>query len=545
MEQNWYKTGVFYELYIKGFYDHNRDGKGDIPGLIQKLDYLQELGVDCVWLMPIYPTPARDDGYDIMDYYSVNPIYGDLEDFKHLTEQAHKRGIRIITDMVLNHTSDQHPWFQDAKTGPQSPYFDYYVWSETPEKYQDARIIFIDSEVSNWTYCQENGLYYWHRFFHHQPDLNFENPKVREEMKKIMKFWLDLGIDGFRMDAVPYLFEKDGTNCENLPETHVYLKELRAFIDEKYPGRILLAEANQWPEDLLPYFGDGDEFHMAFNFPLMPRLFMAISQEHHGPIIDIMKRLPEIPENCQWCMFLRNHDEMTLEMVTDNERDYLFDAYAEDRQMRLNQGIRRRLAPLLDNDRRKNELLNAILMTLPGTPIIYYGDEIGMGDNIYLGDRNGVRTPMQWNENRNAGFSDAKPSQLYAPVITDPIYNYNSVNVDEERMNKASLFNWLKRLISIRKKHPIFGLGKIRFLYPENHKVLVYLLESEDTRVLCVFNLARSAQPVELDLSELNGLTPVEILGDTVFPDIGELPYFLTPGPYGYFIFELTDFHNK
>lgn len=535
----WYKSGVIYELYVKGFRDSNGNGRGDIRGVIEKLDYLQRLGISCIWLLPIYPSPGRDDGYDIMDYYQIHPDYGTLDDFRTLIEEAHGRNIRVMTDLVVNHTSDAHPWFVDAKRGPDSPYFDYYVWSEHPEKYRDARIIFTDSEVSNWTFCKENGLYYWHRFFHHQPDLNFDNPAVRDEMKKIMRYWLDFGLDGFRVDAVPYLFEREGTSCENLEETHEYIREIRAIVDAEYPGRVLLAEANQWPEDLLPYFGDGDEFHMAFNFPLMPRLFMALKQEHHGPVIDIMKRLPAIPDNCQWAIFLRNHDEMTLEMVTDEERDYMFNAYAEDPQMRLNLGIRRRLAPLLGNDRRKIELLYAILLTLPGAPVIYYGDEIGMGDNIYLGDRNGVRTPMHWNENRNAGFSETKPSRLYAPVITDPVYNYNSVNVEEEENNPVSLLNWLKRFIAMRREHPVFGQAALDFLYPENKRVLVYHLERDDDSMLCVFNLSGSSQPVEIDLSRFEGCYPVDLLGGTRFPGIGSLPYFLTPNPYGYYIFRL------
>ncbi|MBN1534089.1 MAG: maltose alpha-D-glucosyltransferase [Spirochaetes bacterium] len=537
----WYKTAVIYELYVRGFQDSNRDGRGDFRGLISRLDYLVSLGINCIWLMPIYPTPGKDDGYDIMDYYGVNSEYGTLEDFRSLIHEAHSRGLRIIGELVLNHTSDQHRWFQEAKKGPDSPYFDYYVWSDNPEKYSAATIIFSDLETSNWSYCKENGYYYWHRFFHHQPDLNYDNPQVRQEMIRVVRFWMDLGLDGFRVDAVPYLYEREGTNCENLPETHAFIKEIRAVLDSDYPGAILLAEANQWPEDLVKYFGDGDEFHMAFNFPLMPRLFMSLQLEHHGPIIDIMKRLPTIPESCQWAMFLRNHDEMTLEMVTDEERDYMFNAYAEDRQMRLNRGIRRRLAPLLGNDRRKIELLHAILLTLPGTPVLYYGDEIGMGDNIYLGDRNGVRTPMHWNDNKNAGFSEAQPSRLYAPVITDPVYNFHSVNVEEDRNNRNSLFSWLRNLICIRRNFPIFGAGTIEFLYPDNKRVLVYLIRHEEMRMLCVFNLSPSAQPVEIDLSFLGNCIPIEIVGGTIFPAIGELPYLLTPNGYGYYIFHLFE----
>jgi len=537
----WYKTAVIYELYVRGFQDSNKDGKGDFRGLISRLDYLVDLGIDCIWLMPIYPSPGRDDGYDIMDYYEVTREYGTLEDFRNLLYEAHNRGLKLIGELVLNHTSDQHQWFQEAKKGPDSPYFDYYDWSDNPDKYKEARVIFSDHETSNWTYCKENGLYYWHRFFHHQPDLNYDNPKVREEMVRVIRFWLDMGLDGFRVDAAPYLYERDGTNCENLPETHQFIKKIRKILNQDYPGAVLLAEANQWPEDLVQYFGNGDEFHMAFNFPLMPRLFMSLKQEHHGPIVDIMIRLPAIPESCQWVMFLRNHDEMTLEMVTDEERDYMFHAYAEEKQMRINKGIRRRLAPLLGNDRKKMELLYAILLTLPGTPVLYYGDEIGMGDNIYLGDRNGVRTPMHWNDNKNAGFSETQPSRLYAPVITDPVYNYNSINVEEDKNNKNSLFNWLKNFIHIRKTFPIFGTGSIEFLYPDNKKILVYLIKHDAMKMLCVFNLAPSAQPVEIDLKFLKDLTPIDILGGTIFPAIGELPYLLTPNGYGYYIFHLME----
>ncbi len=537
----WYKNAVIYELYVRGFQDSNRDGKGDFRGLIARLDHLVDLGIDCIWLMPMYPSPGKDDGYDIMDYYGINPDFGTLDDFRIFLREAHDRNLKVIGELVLNHTSDQHQWFQSAMRGPGSPYFDYYVWSETPDKYGDAPVIFSDLETSNWSYCRENGLYFWHRFFHHQPDLNYENPAVRDEMTRVIRFWLDMGLDGFRVDAVPYLYERENTRCENLPETHAFIREIRSMIDRDYPDAILLAEANQWPEDLVEYFGSGDEFHVAFNFPLMPRLFMALRQEHHGPIVDIMKRLPEIPGTCQWAMFLRNHDEMTLEMVTDEERDYMFSAYAEDRQMRINKGIRRRLAPLLDNDRRKVEMLYAVLLTLPGTPVIYYGDEIGMGDNIYLGDRNGVRTPMQWNDNKNAGFSDAQPSRLYAPVITDPVYNYNSVNVEEEINNKNSLFNWLKNFIHIRKTFSVFGTGTIEFIYPDNKKILVYLIRRDDMKVLCVFNLASSAQPVEIDLRFLHNCIPVDIIGGTIFPAIGELPYLLTPNAYGYYIFQLTE----
>ncbi|MBN2545860.1 MAG: maltose alpha-D-glucosyltransferase, partial [Spirochaetes bacterium] len=532
----WFKNAIFYELYIRGFMDSNKDGHGDINGIILKLDYLKELGIDCIWLLPMYPTPSRDDGYDIMDYENINPQYGTLNDFKKLVKEAHKREIRILSDLVLNHTSDKHPWFIEAKKGPKSPYFDYYVWSKTVHKYKEARIIFIDSEVSNWTFCEENGYYYWHRFFYHQPDLNFDNPKVQEEMVNIIKFWLDLGLDGLRVDAVPYLFEREGTNCENLPETHEYIKKLRKFIDENYNDKILLAEANQWPEDLKAYFGEGDEFHMAFNFPLMPRIFMSIKQEHHGPIVDIMKRLPEIPETCQWATFLRNHDELTLEMCTDQERDYMYKEFAHDKQMKINKGIRRRLAPLMENDYRKIHLMNALLLSLPGTPVIYYGDEIGMGDNIYLGDRNGVRTPMHWDQNKNAGFSDAKPSQIYAPIIIDPEYNYNSINVEAQRTNPNSIFNFMKKLIKTWKKFKAFGNGNMVFIYPENKKILVFLREYNGEILLCTFNLSGTSQPAEINLSNYNGYTPVEIFNDIRFPKIGELPYLLTFFPYGFFV---------
>lgn len=520
MIDNWYKNAVIYELSVKGFKDSTIDGKGDIQGLILKLDYLHNLGVDCIWLLPIYPSPGIDDGYDISDYCSVEPSYGTIDDFKELIAESHLRGIRIISELVLNHTSDQHPWFVEARKGSGSPYHDYYVWSDTYRKYQDARIIFTDTERSNWTWCDDCGKYYWHRFFSSQPDLNFDNEKVREEMKRVFRFWFDLGLDGFRVDAVPYLFEREGTDCENLPETHQYIKDLRKIIDEEYPGRILLAEANQWPADLVKYFGEGDEFHMAFNFPLMPRIFMAFRQENSEPIINIIKQIPEIPENCQWAIFLRNHDELTLEMCTDQERDEMYCAYAEDKRMKLNKGIRRRLNPLLKNDRKRIELAYALLFTLPGTPVIYYGDEIGMGDNIYLGDRNGVRTPMQWNDNRNAGFSDSKPSMLYSPVIIDPEYNYNAVNVDAQINSQFSLLNYIKRFIAKRKKHPVFGTGQIKFVDVNNNKILAFLRTGDDDIALCVFNLSTKAEAVKLDLAEYCGMIPVELLGGSEFPRI-------------------------
>jgi len=539
MSESWYMDSVVYELYLKGFKDTSLDGKGDLNGAREKLGYLSDLGIDCIWLLPIYPSPGLDDGYDISDFMDINPDYGTLKDFVIFIDEAHRLGIKVIGELVLNHTSDRHPWFIDAVKGESSPYHDYYVWSKDASKFAGARVIFSDYEKTNWEYSFECGKYYWHRFFKHQPDLNYDNPMVRDEMKNVMKFWFELGVDGFRVDAVPYLFEREETTCENLPETHEYIKELRKFIDEYYPGRVLLAEANQWPEDLVSYFGSGDEFHMAFNFPLMPRIFMALKQEHHGPIVDIINRTAGIPQGCQWMIFLRNHDELTLEMVTDEERDYMYKMYASDRQMILNSGIRRRLMPLLSNDRRKYEIVNALLFTLPGTPVLYYGDEIGMGDNIYLGDRNGVRTPMQWNEDRNAGFSMCNPSRLYAPVITDPEYNYHSINVESQINNPFSCLNFMKRLIAMRKKYGIFGRGGIHFLYPENKKVLAYFRVGDGKDILCIFNLSGSSQPAELDLKEYSGCFPVEIMGDTRFPMIGELPYFITLGPYGFYLFHI------
>jgi maltose alpha-D-glucosyltransferase/alpha-amylase len=535
---DWYKDAVFYELHVRAFQDSDGDGNGDFRGLIERLDYLKELGVDCLWLLPFFASPGRDDGYDVADYMTVHPSYGSLGDVVAFIEAAHARGLKVMTDLVLNHTSDQHAWFQAARQ-PDSPLRDFYVWSDTDQKYQDARIIFTDTERSNWTWDPVAGAYYWHRFFSHQPDLNYDNPEVLTEMLKVIKFWLDLGIDGFRADAVPYLIEREGTNCENLPETHDILKTVRAYIDEFYPGRVLLAEANQWPADVRPYFGDGDEFHMAFNFPIMPRIFMALRQEDHGPIVDIVKQTPEIPEGCQWAIFLRNHDELTLEMVTDEERDYMYREYASDPRMKINVGIRRRLAPLMDNGRRRIELLNSLLLTLPGSPIIYYGDEIGMGDNIYLGDRNGVRTPMQWTGDRNASFSRADAPRLYSPLINDVVYGYQAVNVEAQERLPSSLLNWMKRLIKIRKQYKVFGRGDITFLYPSNHKVLAYVRRYENEMVLIVNNLSRFVQPVELDMRGLNGLRPVEMIGNTPFPPIGELPYFLTLGPHGFYWFRL------
>ena len=536
--EDWYRDAVFYELHVRAFQDSNGDGSGDFKGLTRRLDYLESLGVDCLWLLPFYESPGKDDGYDVADFCAVHSSYGTLDDFKLFLDEAHRRNLRVMIDLVMNHTSDEHRWFQEARK-PGSPYRDYYVWSDSDQKYPDARIIFTDTERSNWTWDPEAGAYYWHRFFSHQPDLNYDNPKVLEEMFEVMRFWLELGVDGFRVDAVPYLIERDDTTCENLPETHAILKKMRSWVDEHFPGRILLAEANQWPDDVLPYFGDGDEFHMAFNFPVMPRIFMALRQEDHGPIVDIVKRTPDIPEGCQWAIFLRNHDELTLEMVTHEERDYMYRAYARDPRMKINIGIRRRLAPLLDNGRRQIELLNSLLLTLPGSPIIYYGDEIGMGDNIYLGDRNGVRTPMQWSIDRNAGFSKADAAQIYSPVISDPVYGYQAVNVEAQERTWTSLLEWMKRIISVRKKYLELGRGDLKFLYPENHAVLAYVRSYEGRNLLIVNNLSRNVQPVELDLREYAGLRPVEMLGEIGFPLIGDLPYFLTMAPHGFFWFRL------
>jgi maltose alpha-D-glucosyltransferase/alpha-amylase len=536
---DWYKDAIIYELHVKAFFDSNGDGYGDFQGLTQKLDYLQDLGINCIWLLPFFESPLRDDGYDIADHYTVHHNYGTVADFKAFMKAAHKRGIRVLADLVLNHTSDRHAWFQTARATTDPKLRNYYVWSDDPNKYSGARIIFTDTEHSNWTYDDTAGQYYWHRFFSHQPDLNFDNPTVRREMIRIMKFWLDTGLDGFRCDAVPYLFEREGTNCENLPETHAYLKQVRRYLDDHYPDKILLAEANQWPEDLLPYFGDGDEFHMAFNFPLMPRIFMAIRREERRPIIDIINRLPEIPPQCQWGIFLRNHDELTLEMVTDEERDYMYYEYARDPRMKINIGIRRRLAPLMDNGRRQIELLNGLLLSLPGTPIIYYGDEIGMGDNIYLGDRDGVRTPMQWTLDRNAGFSRADPARLYSAPIMDPVYGYQAINVEAQQRTLTSLFHWMKRLIRVRQQYPVFGRGDITFLDPTNQKVLAYVRHHEGQYILCVNNLSRFSQPCELDLHAYNGAVPVELIGGVRFPPIGELPYFVTLGPHSFYWFRL------
>jgi maltose alpha-D-glucosyltransferase/alpha-amylase len=540
MNDFWYKDGVIYQTHVRAFFDSNDDGIGDFQGLTQKLDYLQDLGVNILWLLPFYPSPLRDDGYDIGDYTAVNPSYGTIGDFKVFLKEAHRRGLKVVTELVVNHTSDQHAWFQKSRRAkPGTPWRDFYVWSDTPDKYRDARIIFKDFETSNWTWDPVAKAYYWHRFFSHQPDLNFDNPAVHEALFKVLDFWMEMGVDAFRLDAIPYLYEREGTTCENLPETHAYLKSLRAHMDKHYPGRMLLAEANQWPEDSLPYFGDGDECHMAFNFPVMPRMYMALAQEDRFPIVDIMQQTPEIPPNCQWAMFLRNHDELTLEMVTDEDRDYMWRTYASDRQARINLGIRRRLAPLMGNHRGRIHLMNGLLFSLPGTPIIYYGDEIGMGDNIYLGDRNGVRTPMQWSADRNAGFSKANPQRLFLPVIIDPQYHYEQVNIEAQQNSQYSLLWWMKRLIALRKRFKAFGRGTMEFLHPENRKILAFVRRYEDEVILVVANLSRLVQCFELDLSQFRGMQPVELSGGTRFPEVGDRPYFLNLGPFAFYWFTL------
>jgi maltose alpha-D-glucosyltransferase / alpha-amylase len=540
-EPLWYKDAVIYELHIKAFHDSNGDGIGDFNGLTQKLDYLEGLGVTAIWLLPFYPSPLRDDGYDIADYYNVHPDYGTLRDFRVFLREAHKRGLRVITELVINHTSDQHQWFRKARySKPDSPWRNFYVWSDTPEKYRDARIIFKDFETSNWSWDPIAHGYYWHRFYSHQPDLNFDNIRVQETIFKVMDYWLDMGVDGMRLDAIPYLFEREGTNCENLPETYAFLAKLRKHIDSKHLDKMLLAEANQWPEDAVAYFGGGEMCHMSFHFPLMPRMFMSIRMEDRFPIIDILDQTPEIPENCQWALFLRNHDELTLEMVTDEERDYMYRVYAQDRSARINLGIRRRLAPLLENNRRTIELMNVLLFSLPGTPVIYYGDEIGMGDNYYLGDRNGVRTPMQWSADRNGGFSLANPQKLFLPVIIDPDYHYEALNVETQERNQASLLWWMKRFIAMRRRFKAFGRGNIEFLFPDNPKVLAFTRMYEDEIMLIVVNLSRHSQHVDLDLSKYNGYTPEEIFSRNTFPAIKENLYGLTLGSYGYFWFLLT-----
>ena len=539
----WYKDAIIYEVHVRAFRDEDADGVGDFKGLASRLDYLQNLGVTAIWLLPFYPSPLRDDGYDISDYQSVHPFYGSLRDFESFLKAAHRRGIRVITELVINHTSDQHPWFQRARrAAPGSNQRDFYVWSDTPDRYGETRIIFKDFEHSNWAWDPQAGAYYWHRFFSHQPDLNYDNPAVQRAVKRVMDFWFGMGVDGMRLDAVPYLYEREGTQCENLDETHEILKDLRRHLDRKYANRMFVAEANQWPEDAAAYFGDGDECHMNFHFPLMPRLFMAIHMEDRYPIIDILQQTPEIPENSQWALFLRNHDELTLEMVTDEERDYMYRVYADSRQMRINLGIRRRLAPLLGNNRRRIELMNALLFSLPGTPVIYYGDEIGMGDNVYLGDRNGVRTPMQWSADRNAGFSRANPQSLYLPVIIDPEYHYESVNVEAQLNNPHSLLWWMKRLIALRKRRQAFGRGSIEFLVPENRKILAFVRRYREEAVLVVANLSRYAQYASLDLTEFQGMVPVEMFGRIEFPAIEESgagAYFLSLGPHAFYWFSL------
>jgi maltose alpha-D-glucosyltransferase/alpha-amylase len=536
----WYRDAIFYEVPVKSFYDSNDDGIGDFNGLTKKLDYLASLGVDCLWLLPFYQSPLKDDGYDISDYYSILPAYGTLEDFDEFVEQAHKRGIRVIADLVINHVSDLHPWFQEARSNPNSPKHNWFVWSDTDKKYSQARIIFIDTERSNWTWDPVANKYYWHRFYSSQPDLNFDNPEVREEMMRVIRFWLKRGLDGFRCDAVPYLFEREGTNCENLPETHAYFKEVRRMVDKEFPGAILLAEANQWPTDAKAYFGNGDEFHMAFNFPLMPRMFIALAREDRYPIVDIVGQTLPIPENCDWGTFLRNHDELTLEMVTDEERDIMYHVYVKHPKMRLNLGIRRRLAPLVDSDRATIELLYGLLFSLPGSPILYYGDELGMGDNIFLGDRNGVRTPMQWSADRNAGFSRVDPEQLYAPVIMNSNYHYEAINVEAQLRLETSLLNWVKRMIQVRKRYSkILGRGSIDFVEHPNRRVLAFTRTYAGEYMFCIYNLSKKPTAAEVNLSGFNDWTPVEAQTQTPFPKIGTLPYFFTLSPHGFFWFKL------
>ena len=545
-DPQWYRSSIFYEVHVRGFYDATNDGNGDLRGLTSKLDYLEWLGIDCLWLLPFYQSPLRDGGYDISDFLTVHPDFGTVEDAANLIEEAHRRGIRVIADMVMNHTSDLHPWFVESRQDATNPKADWYVWGDDDQRWSEARVIFVDTEPSNWTFDQQRQQYYWHRFFHHQPDLNYRNPEVQEAMLDVITHWLGLGLDGFRLDAVPYLFESDGTNGENLPETHEYLRRVRAEVDARYPGKVLLAEANQWPEDVVEYFGDSDECHMCFHFPLMPRMFMSLRREERTPITEILDRTPEIPDGCQWGIFLQNHDKLTLEMVTDEERDYMYAEYAKDPRMRRNVGISRRLFPLVENDRRQAELLHALLLSLPGTPILYYGDEIGMGDNIYLGDRDGVRTPMQWNPDRNGGFSGADFAQLYLPPSMDPVYGFQPVNVEAERRDAASFLNWLRRMLHVRRQHPLFGLGGFELLDVSTPSVFAYLrtppadLENANP-VLCVNNFSSAAQPAELFLSHLAGRVPVELLGRVAFPPIGELPYFVTLPPYEYLWFELTE----
>ena len=536
----WYKDAIIYELHVRSFCDGNGDGIGDFQGLLRRLDYIQDLGVTCLWLLPFFASPLRDDGYDVADFRQIHPDYGTLEDFQTFLTAAHDLGMQVVIELTLNHTSDRHVWFQAARRAPPgSAERDHYVWSDTDDKFRGVRIIFLDTEPSNWTWDAEAGAYYWHRFFSHQPDLNYDNPTTLDEILRVLDFWLGMGVDGMRLDAVPYLVEREGTSCENLPETHAVIRAVRRHIDTHYANRMLLAEANQWPVDVRPYFGEGDECHMAYHFPLMPRLFMAIHLEDSTPITEILARTPSIPDVCQWALFLRNHDELTLEMVTDEERDYMYLAYTADPEARLNLGIRRRLAPLLANDRRRIELMTALMFSLPGTPIIYYGDEIGMGDNIQLGDRHGVRTPMQWSDEPNAGFSTAPLDKLYSPVIDDPVYGYKAVNVASQRDDAASLLRWMKNMVGLRQLFRVFGRGDIEFLRLKNGKVLAHVRRFEQDVILCVANLSRLAQPVELDLSAFAGLVPIEMLGYTAFPPITDRPYFLTLGPYGFYWFEL------
>jgi maltose alpha-D-glucosyltransferase/alpha-amylase len=542
-DPEWFKRAVFYEVLVRSFKDSNGDGVGDLPGLTEKLDYIAWLGVDCLWLPPFYASPLRDGGYDISDYTGIPSDVGSLEDFKAFLDGAHHRGLRVIVDFVLNHTSDQHPWFQASRSDPDGPYGDFYVWSDTDDRWSKARVIFVDTESSNWTWDPVRGQYFWHRFYSHQPDLNFDNPAVHQAMFDALAFWLDLGIDGFRLDAVPYLYERDGTDGENLPETHEFLRKLRRYVDDNYPDRILLAEANQWPSDVVDYFGDfesgGDECHMCFHFPVMPRIFMAVRRESRYPVSEVLDETPPIPSKCQWGIFLRNHDELTLEMVTDEDRDYMWGEYAKDPRMKANIGIRRRLAPLLDNDLNQMELFTALLLSLPGSPVLYYGDEIGMGDNIWLGDRDGVRTPMQWTPDRNAGFSTANPGRLHLPATMDPVFGYQAVNVEAELENTSSLLQWTRRMVHVRRDHPAFGLGTFSDLGGSNPSILSYARQFGDDTVLCVNNLSRFPQPVELDLRKWEGAEPIEMIGGVRFPRIGELPYLLTLGSHGFYWFRI------
>ncbi len=545
-DTRWYQRAVFYEVLVRGFRDSNGNGTGDLRGITEKLDYLEWLGIDCLWLLPFYQSPLRDGGYDISDFFTVLPDYGTVGDAAELIDEAHRRGIKVVADQVMNHTSDQHPWFQESRSSRNNPRHDWYVWNNDNERWSEARVIFVDSEPSNWSWEPQREQYYWHRFFHHQPDLNFDNPDVADAMLDVIRYWLGLGLDGFRLDAVPYLFERDGTNGENLPETHEYLRRIRRVVDDEFPGRVLLAEANQWPADVVDYFGKADECHMCFNFPLMPRMFMAARQEKARPIREIMAQTPEIPDGCQWGIFLRNHDELTLEMVTDEERDYMYAEYAKDPRMKRNVGISRRLAPLLENDRRVAELFHGLLFSLPGSPVMYYGDEIGMGDNIYLGDRDGVRTPMQWTPDRNGGFSTADFAQLYLPSLMDPVYGYAATNVESQLRNAGSFLHWVRRMITARKQHAVFASGRFEALDVGNEAVFAFLRRQAnenrpDDIVLCVNNLSQLAQPVEMHLTALAGKQPVELFGRVPFPEIGQLPYFVTLPPYGFYWFSLVD----